>query len=285
MEHISTVNIGMGPSGLSATARLKARSIFPFIAGWRRECWQHMPLRIFLKFSENSISISDHAHIYTLDHFGTPRQLHKRGPVPLQSLLDYAQWFQQELVAEIEQMDVMLLAQDGKAFHLALADGRSLKANGMGAPGIAPFAQIPAFTAHLPAGFFSHTQQYIDPCALKGKRAVVVGSGHSPFEAAWQSEEVCLQLSDGTTGQVDRVVPGTDYRPAGQKLTSIAPSLRQRVAQQHGRPLLTPWFEPSVPRLSFASSLAGYIFGPLCRFVAGAGVAARQITRHTVLSR
>ncbi len=102
-------------------------------------------------------------------------------------------------------------------------------------------------------------------------------------EAVEQGEEVCLKLSNGTTRQVDHVVLGTGYRPDVQKLAYIDASLRRQVEQKNGYPLLNTWFESSVPHLYFVGSLAGYIFGPLCRFVAGAGVSARQITRHTVL--
>jgi FAD-dependent urate hydroxylase len=44
--------------------------------------------------------------------------------------------------------------------------------------------------------------------------------------------------------------------------------------------VLNEWFESSVPQLHFAGALAGYAFGPLCRFVVGSKVAARQIARH-----
>ena len=387
MQHTPVVIIGAGPYGLSAAAHLKARNISPLIVGRPMEFWRNMPPRMFLKSSWSSISISDPAHISTLDRFSTLHQLRKQEPVPLQLFLDYAQWFQQELVPDVAQTYVTLLAWDGKGFYLELADGRCLKANRVVvASGIAPFAHIPAFAANLPAQVFSHTQQHTDFSTFKGKRVVVVGSGQSAFEAAallaessaeveliargpvvwikrrlyrytglarrlfyppsdigpaglswlvafplvlrrfpekirvtidarsvrpavapWmqprvegkftitphtsiveaaeQGGKVFLRLSNGTTRQADHVVLGTGYRPDVQKLAYIDPALRQQVAQQDGYPLLNRWFESSIPRLYFAGSLAGYIFGPLCRFVAGAGVSARQITRHTVLGR
>jgi len=44
--------------------------------------------------------------------------------------------------------------------------------------------------------------------------------------------------------------------------------------------LQNSWFESSVPHLYFVGALAGYTFGPICRFVAGAGAASHQISRH-----
>lgn len=102
--------------------------------------------------------------------------------------------------------------------------------------------------------------------------------------ASEQGQEVCLKLSDGTTRQVDHVILGTGYRPDVQKLTYIDPALLQQVQQRDGYPLLNKWFESSVPHLYFVGTLAGYAFGPLCRFVTGAKVPARQITRHITLN-
>lgn len=51
--------------------------------------------------------------------------------------------------------------------------------------------------------------------------------------------------------------------------------------QKTPRPL-HGWFESSVPDLQFVGALAGHYFGPLCRFVAGVKVPARQIARHAL---
>jgi hypothetical protein len=69
-----------------------------------------------------------------------------------------------------------------------------------------------------------------------------------------------------------------------QKLTYIDSALREQVQQQNGYPVLNKWFESSVPHLYFVGAPAGYNFGPLCRFVTGAKVPARQIARHTELA-
>lgn len=102
--------------------------------------------------------------------------------------------------------------------------------------------------------------------------------------ASEEGQGICLTLSDSTTRQVDHVVLGTGYKPDMQKLTYIDPALLQQVQQKDGYPLLNRWFESSVPHLYFVGTLAGYAFGPLCRFVTGAKVPARQITRHISLN-
>ncbi|HEX6108602.1 MAG TPA: hypothetical protein VFZ02_04255, partial [Ktedonobacteraceae bacterium] len=70
------------------------------------------------------------------------------------------------------------------------------------------------------------------------------------------------------------------YQADIQALKFIDPALLQKVQEHDGSPLLNEWFESSVPHLHFVGAPAGYVFGPLCRFVVGAKVSARQIARH-----
>ena len=106
----------------------------------------------------------------------------------------------------------------------------------------------------------------------------------SIVSATEQGQEVCLKLSDRTTRQVDHLILGTGYKPNVQKLTYIDPLLRKQVQEQNGYPVLNKWFESSVPHLYFVGAPAGYNFGPVCRFVTGAKVPARQIACHTALA-
>ncbi|HLY31537.1 MAG TPA: hypothetical protein VKQ36_10940, partial [Ktedonobacterales bacterium] len=57
-------------------------------------------------------------------------------------------------------------------------------------------------------------------------------------------------------------------------------TLRDQVLQVDSQPILDSGFESSVPGLFFAGAISNYNFGPLCRFVAGARVSARHITRR-----
>ena len=91
---------------------------------------------------------------------------------------------------------------------------------------------------------------------------------------------VRLELSVGTTRLVDHVFLATGYRPNLNKLAFIAPSLRQGVRQRDGLPVLNRWLESSVTGLHFAGGLADQSYGPICRFVSGADVAARRITAY-----
>ena len=96
---------------------------------------------------------------------------------------------------------------------------------------------------------------------------------------------VHLELSDGTTRDVDHIVLGTGYKADIHTMKFVDPALLQKVKKHDGSPLLNEWFESSVPNLHFVGAPAGYVFGPLCRFVVGSKIPARQIAKHAKMVR
>lgn len=382
MKHDQTVVIGAGPYGLSVTAHLKAQGVPTRIFGKPMEFWQKMPPRMNLKSSWSALNISDPAGAYSLNRYSKIAGITKQEPVPLQTFLKYSDWFQRQAVPDIDQVYIQALSQDGKEFHLDMADGRSIKANRVVvATGVSSFAYIPEFARHLPSSLASHSQEYSDFSQFSGKKVVVVGSGQSALESAallheagassveliargpvnwidrrlydigpakrifyppsdvgppgvnwlvsfpllfrhfpdktrvrldaravrpsgakWlrprveghisitphmsindameQGQGVRLKLSDGTTREVDHVILGTGYLANIDALTFIDSALREQVQVRNGYPLLNEWFESSVSHLHFVGAPAWYTFGPLCRFVVGSKVAARQIAHR-----
>ncbi len=59
----------------------------------------------------------------------------------------------------------------------------------------------------------------------------------------------------------------------------LEPRLRKRITQHEGLPVLSAGFESSVRGLHFVGAAAVGSLGPLLRFIAGAGFAARRLTR------
>ena len=377
-----TVIIGAGPYGLSVAAHLREQGIPMRIFGKPMEFWKRMPSRMYLKSVWSATTLSDPYAKYSLNRYIATMHLPRQEPIPLALFLDYAQWFQQQAVPDIETTYVQSVARDGRRFHLDLADGNTVKAdNVIVAIGISSFTQIPEYARDLPASCASHTQDANDFARFSGRRVAVIGSGQSGLEhaallheagadveliargpinwidrrlydrtgpvkrifyppsdvgppginwlcalplffsllpekvrttatsralrpagAQWlrsrvegqvrmtahsqitrartQGSGVRLELSDGTVREVDYLFLGTGYRPDVHKLAFIDPALRATLEVRNGYPIQTDWFESSVPGLYFAGALSGYTFGPICRFVAGAGVAGRQITRY-----
>jgi cation diffusion facilitator CzcD-associated flavoprotein CzcO len=91
---------------------------------------------------------------------------------------------------------------------------------------------------------------------------------------------VQLELSDGSTRTVDHVLLATGYQPDIERLEFIDPELRRQIRHRDGFPVLSRWLESSVDGLHFVGGLADRSYGPICRFVSGADVAARRITAY-----
>ncbi|HEY3477547.1 MAG TPA: hypothetical protein VGL02_01495, partial [Streptomyces sp.] len=79
--------------------------------------------------------------------------------------------------------------------------------------------------------------------------------------------------------RADHLLLATGYRVDVGRLGVLAPELRREVRTFHGAPRLSAGFESSVPGLYFTGLAAAPTFGPVLRFVAGTGFAARRVAR------
>ncbi|PYQ11159.1 MAG: dimethylaniline monooxygenase [Acidobacteria bacterium] len=86
-------------------------------------------------------------------------------------------------------------------------------------------------------------------------------------------------ISDGETLRADHVILATGYKVDIGRLTMVHPSLREEIRTDGGIPVLNRWFESTVPGLYFVGLTSLPAFGPLFRFVAGCGAAARRVAR------
>jgi cation diffusion facilitator CzcD-associated flavoprotein CzcO len=105
-----------------------------------------------------------------------------------------------------------------------------------------------------------------------------IRAGRTILGASDQAGRIALQLDNGVSAY-DHAFLGTGYRVDLAKLAIIAPELLRRVRHDGGFPVLSAGFETSVPGLHVVGSPAVGSFGPLPRFVAGCGYAARSLTR------
>ncbi len=80
--------------------------------------------------------------------------------------------------------------------------------------------------------------------------------------------------------EADHVVAGTGYGVDIDRLDFLDPALAAGIARNLAAPQLSSRFETSVPGLYMVGPAAAYEFGPLLRFVCGAGFAARRVTGH-----
>lgn len=98
------------------------------------------------------------------------------------------------------------------------------------------------------------------------------------------NQRVALQLngSDDTVRDVstDHVIAATGYRFALCRLPFLTQHLLSRLHSFAEAPILSRYFESSVPGLYFSGLASAPQFGPAMRFLDGAGFTARRIARH-----
>ena len=98
-------------------------------------------------------------------------------------------------------------------------------------------------------------------------------------EARRDRDAVRLRLDDGSDQTVDHVLLATGYRVDLSNYRFLSPALTGAIACVGGYPVLSDAFETSVPGLHVLGAPAAWSFGPLMRFVAGSGFAARSLAR------
>jgi hypothetical protein len=87
------------------------------------------------------------------------------------------------------------------------------------------------------------------------------------------------------SAEFDHVVLATGYQIDIGRTGVLAPELLTALACRDGSPILSGGFESSAPGLHFVGAAAVASFGPLLRFIAGAGFAARAVTRAIAARR
>jgi cation diffusion facilitator CzcD-associated flavoprotein CzcO len=113
---------------------------------------------------------------------------------------------------------------------------------------------------------------------------VRINADRAILGARVQDSRVRLDLDHGAAS-FDHVLLATGYRIDISRLGILAPELLAGVETFEGSPRLARGLESSVRGLHFVGSNAVYSFGPLMRFVWGAGYAARALTAVAASSR
>ncbi len=109
-------------------------------------------------------------------------------------------------------------------------------------------------------------------------------AGERVHSAVVAGERIALMLDHGTA-VFDHVLLGTGYKIDVARLGFLDAGLLAALACRAGAPVLGAGFESSVPGLHFVGASAVTSYGPLMRFIAGAGFAARELTKHVLAQR
>jgi hypothetical protein len=152
---------------------------------------------------------------------------------------------------------------------------------------IYPFSHAPFMFRYLPTETrIRLVRQVLGPLGawwlrerVDGKLPVLEGRRLTSARADGGKVALSVASAAGPTElRVDHVLAATGYRVDLDRLDFLDPALRGEVRTVTGWPHLTSSFESSVPGLYFTSLAAAETFGPVMRFVCGAGFAARRIS-------
>lgn len=157
--------------------------------------------------------------------------------------------------------------------------------SGVGPPILSWLVYFPDLLRLTPRAFKNRLARV---CALPGGvpwlrprvEGLPITTGRSIVQADPHGDALRLTLDDGTERHADHVLLGTGYQIDVTRYDFLGPSLLRSVARANGYPLLRTGLESSVPGLHFLGAPASWSFGPLLRFVAGTGYAARALTAH-----
>ena len=149
--------------------------------------------------------------------------------------------------------------------------------------------QGPHLFHRLPQAFrHKVTRRFLGPAACWFTRSTIdteveVETGVTVTGAALRGDRIELTVSNGrdsTTRQADHVIAATGYKVDLGRLTFIEPGLLAQIKTADRTPVLSPWFESSVPGLYFVGVSAANAFGPLVRFASGAQFTARRLSKR-----
>jgi len=382
------VVVGAGPYGLSTAAHLLGQGLTVGVFGKTVELWRnHMPTGMLLRSHWWAANLSDPRKQYGFERFFKGSPYEKGYPVPREAFIDYALWFQNRAVPNVDETYVSSVERHNEHFLLTLEDGRTVRSAAVVmATGLYHYAHRPEPYTSLPAGLVSHSCDHKDFSRFKGKHIVVIGAGQSAIEYAallhevgatvhvvarrpivwlppdranertiweriqaptsglapgwtnwilehlpfffyrvpqhrkdkynrnWSASatdwlrdrvlgkvtlhegqtvvkmeavhgKVDASISDGATVRADHVILATGYKVDLNKLTMIHPSLRAEIKTDRAIPILSPWFESSVPGLYFVGLTTMRAFGPLCRFVLGCKATAPRVASSVARKR
>jgi hypothetical protein len=150
-------------------------------------------------------------------------------------------------------------------------------------------AEVPGVVHHFP----SELRRWLNARSLQAGvvtwllprfEGVRVNAGRTILGAQLDGSRVRLKLDNGSVAY-DHVLLATGYAVNLAKLGVLANDLRDRIRCIGGWPELTRGFQSSVQRLHFVGASAVASFGPLMRFIAGTGYAARSVTEAAVADR
>ncbi len=185
-EQRDVVILGAGPYGLSTAAHLRGRGLDVAIFGKPLKLWrENMPYGMLLRSYWWATNLSDPQKKYQFTQYFKERNLEPPDPLSRETFIDYAMWFQEHVVPDVDETYIASIEREARHFNVTLEDGRIVRSQAVVmAPGLAYYVHRAPEYSHLPAELVSHTADHATFAPFAGKRVAVIGGGQSALETA-----------------------------------------------------------------------------------------------------
>jgi hypothetical protein len=151
------------------------------------------------------------------------------------------------------------------------------------------FTDAPMLFRYLPQPIRLRTiKTYLGPAGAWFVKDQIIGHvplllAHTPAHAAVRGGRVWMRCQgDGMHSELltDHVIAATGYRVDIGRLDFLSDKIRASVRSIENAPVLSRNFESSVRGLYFVGLASTHCFGPVMRFLFGAGYTARRLSEH-----
>ena len=183
-DEYDVVVIGAGPYGLSAAAHLLGQGLKVAVFGRPLQLWrEHMPQGMKLRSYWWATNLSDPEGNYSLRRYFELLLRKAPHPLPIETFINYAMWFQREVVPNVDETYVSDIKRQSDNFTVELQDGRSVFARAVVmAPGMGYYIYRPEQYTCLPSEMVSHASAHHTFEQFNGKRVIIIGGGQSALE-------------------------------------------------------------------------------------------------------
>jgi thioredoxin reductase len=217
------VVVGAGPYGLATATHLLDRGLEVAIFGKPVNLWrEHMPKGMLLRSYWWATNISDPHKQYGLERYFREHGQQPFDPLPAEIFVEYALWFQKQVVPRVDEAYVEKIECEEEQFVLTLADGRVVRSRiVVMAPGLYYYTYRPVEYDVLSAELVSHTAEYRTFDRFIGKRVVIIGGGQSSLETAALAHECGVHVQVVARTPIDWLVGSgsfPEHRPLIERL-------------------------------------------------------------------